>query len=104
MERAIPQEVEAQKATFKQEKARLMKEVFQGFNRLNSNLEILNRNLDTVNAIGNQLNEPLKAWNELHEELETKPTAEKSDSSLDPFAPPSSYSTPRSMREEQRLG
>lgn len=93
------------KTEFEAEKAKLHKEAVAGFNRLNSNLQVLNRQMEIVHSIGAQLEEPAKAWANFQQALAPisiakQPEVDKTNE--DPFA--RSSSTPRSMGEEQRIG
>ncbi|KAI9473587.1 MAG: hypothetical protein EXX96DRAFT_578591 [Benjaminiella poitrasii] len=51
---------------FDQDKQILLEKAVTGLEQLHSNLNNLNRNLETINAIGSQFEEPAHLWNSFH--------------------------------------
>lgn len=95
-------------STFQENKQKLYDKALSSFEQLNSNLNSLNRNLETINDIGSQFKAPANLWSSFHETMkltndqnETVPEREETRSSV-----PKSLSVDLedpSLGEEDRL-
>ncbi|KAI9033564.1 hypothetical protein CLU79DRAFT_882719 [Phycomyces nitens] len=52
--------------SFENEYDALMDQAFQGFDQLQYNMNLLNKNLETLNAIGREFQQPAKLWETFH--------------------------------------
>lgn len=57
------------KRQFEEEKQELLVKALAGFDQIKNNLDILNRNMDVVNAIGSQFKAPALLWDSFHKAL-----------------------------------
>jgi DASH complex subunit DAD1 len=57
------------RSTFEEDKEKLFQKALSGLDQLNSNLNGLNRNLDTINAIGSQFEASSHLWSSFHKAI-----------------------------------
>lgn len=62
--------MEAQ-STFQESKQKLYEKALSSFEQLNSNLNSMNRNLETISDIGTQFKAPAHLWNSFHEAVKS---------------------------------
>jgi hypothetical protein len=89
------------KAQFEEQRSKMMEKALKGLEQLNSNLHVLNRNLETVSSIGIQSTIPSEVWTSFHRGV--APNVEDKEAKA-VEAVPRSRSIASSMGEEQRIG
>ncbi|KAI9364207.1 hypothetical protein BD770DRAFT_379503 [Pilaira anomala] len=59
------------KRQFEEQRQELLVKAFAGLDQMKNNLDILNRNIDVINAIGSQFKAPALLWDSFHKALGT---------------------------------
>ncbi|KAL0086035.1 hypothetical protein J3Q64DRAFT_1739054 [Phycomyces blakesleeanus] len=54
------------RTSFENEYDALMDQAYQGFDQLLYNMNLLNKNLETLDAIGREFQQPAKLWESFH--------------------------------------
>ncbi|KAI8085088.1 uncharacterized protein BX664DRAFT_338497 [Halteromyces radiatus] len=81
--------------SFDIEHGKLLEKVSQGLDQLIGNLGHLNRNLETVNTIGNEFEAPAKLWHQFHTAVMAPDTRTSLPQESTPVIEPSTLSTSR---------
>lgn len=55
-----------ERAQFEEEKAKILEKALAGLDQITSNLNVLNRNIETINSIGTQFEAPAQLWSSFH--------------------------------------
>lgn len=93
-------------AQFEEDKAIMVEKVKSALDQLQANLNGLNRNLETMNAIGSQFEAPSHLWDSFHKTIaatSSPSNPQQRDSFRKELSPISDTSDIQSMGEEERL-
>lgn len=57
------------KVQFEEERAKILEKALSGLDQISSNLNVLNRNIETINSIGTQFGAPAQLWSSFHKAI-----------------------------------
>lgn len=93
-------------AQFEEDRAIMVEKVKSALDQLQANLNGLNRNLETMNAIGSQFEGPSHLWDSFHKTIaatSSPSNSQQRDSFRKELSPILDESDVQSMGEEERL-